>query len=174
MAVYERRTRIRAPLDDVWSFYSRIGGLVALTPGWMNMRVESVRDADGEFDPEVLEPGARIRASIRPFGVGPRQRWTSLIVEREESDGAAMFRDEMRGGPFERWEHTHSFFADGDETIAVDRVEYELPLGSLGEVAGPLAKVGFEPMFRYRHEKTKELLEGRRPRIQRETAVDQS
>ena len=173
MAIYERRTRVRAPLDDVWSFHSRISGLEALTPGWMNLRVETVRGPDGEVDPEVLEPGARIRLSMRPFGVGPRQRWTSLVVEREESEGAATFRDEMRGGPFESWEHTHSFFADGDETLVVDRVEYELPFGSLGRAVGPLAKVGFEPMFRYRHRKTRELLEGR-SRSERSVPADRA
>jgi ligand-binding SRPBCC domain-containing protein len=69
-----------------------------------------------------------------------------------------MFRDEMRDGPFRRWIHTHSFFADGDETLIVDRVEYELPFGPLGRAVAPLARIGFEPMFRYRHRRTRELL----------------
>ena len=40
---------------------------------------------DGEPDPEVLEAGSRIKLSMRPFGVGPRQEWTSVITERTES-----------------------------------------------------------------------------------------
>jgi ligand-binding SRPBCC domain-containing protein len=158
MAVYERRTRVRAPLDEVWAFHSQLSGLEALTPPWMDLRVETVRGPEGERDPEVLDAGTTIRLSIRPFGVGPRQRWTSVILERTEKPGSARFRDEMREGPFRRWEHTHSFFADGDETLVVDRVKYELPLGPLSEAVSPLAWVGFEPMFRYRHRRTRELL----------------
>jgi len=65
----------------------------------------------------------------------------------------------MRDGPFEHWAHTHRFVADGEETVLTDSVEYELPLGALGRALGPLAVVGFEPMFRYRHRRTKALLE---------------
>jgi ligand-binding SRPBCC domain-containing protein len=159
MAVYQRRTRVAAPLDEVWDFHSRVSGLEALTPDWMNLRVEAVTGPDGEADPAVLETGARIDASVRPFGVGPRQRWTSVITDRQRDDGTAYFRDEMEGGPFRNWEHTHRFFADGEETVVDDRVVYALPFGPVGEVAATLARVGFEPMFRYRHRQTRALLE---------------
>jgi len=160
MATYQRETRVRAPLEDVWAFHSTVDGLVALTPDWMGMRVESIVGPDGERDPDILDTGAEIRASVRPFGVGSRQRWTSRIVERESGEGVARFRDEMIGGPFARWVHTHSFFAaEGGETLARDRIEYELPGGAAGRAVSPLAVVGFEPMFRYRHRRMRELLE---------------
>ncbi|WP_135820092.1 SRPBCC family protein [Halostella litorea] len=159
MSVYRRETRVAAPLSEVWEFHSRVSGLEALTPGFAGLRIEAVAGPDGERDPDVLEAGSRIRMSMQPFGVGPRQRWTSVITEREEGEGTATFRDAMEDGPFDRWVHTHRFFADGDETVVRDRVEYELPGGRLGEAAGPLAYVGFEPMFRYRHRETKRLLE---------------
>jgi len=119
MAVYQRRTRVAAPLSEVWDFHSRVSGLEALTPGWMNLRVESVTGPDGDPDPGILEPGSRIDASMRPFGVAPRQRWTSVITAREREAGSAYFRDEMEGGPFRRWEHTHRFFADGGRTSRI-------------------------------------------------------
>lgn len=159
MPIYERETRVAAPLAEVWSFYSRISGLEAVTPGWMGLQVESVTGPDGESDPDVLTEGSRVRLSVRPFGVGPRRPWTSVIVEREERDGAASFTDEMVEGPFPRWAHTHRFFADGRATVVRDRVEYRLPGGSVGDLVGPLARAGLDPMFRYRHRKTKELLE---------------
>ncbi|MFB6101994.1 MAG: SRPBCC family protein [Haloplanus sp.] len=159
MAVYQRRMRVAAPLDEVWDFHSRVRGLEALTPDWMHLRVESVRGPDGDPDPGILEAGSRIHASIRPFGIAPRQRWTSIITEREREGSTAYFRDEMEGGPFRRWEHTHRFFADGDETVVDDRVAYALPLGSVGEALAPLARVGLAPMFRYRHRRTRALLE---------------
>lgn len=160
MPVFERETRVDAPLDEVWAFHSRVSGLEALTPDWMHLRVDSVTGPDGEPDPDLLTEGSRVAVSVRPFGVGPRQSWTSAIVEREEGEGTAMFRDEMVEGPFARWVHTHRFFADGDATLVHDRVEYRLAGGLVGDVAGPPARLGLEPMFRFRHRKTRELLEG--------------
>jgi len=159
MPTYERSVRVLAPFEEVWDFHSTEQGLVALTPGWMNLQIESVRGPDGNPDPDVLEAGSVVESSVRPFGVGPRQSWVSDIVAQERSEGAAYFRDIMSDGPFEKWEHTHMFYADGGTTIVRDRVEYELPLGGVGETLGPLAVVGLDPMFRYRHRKTRELLE---------------
>jgi len=163
MATYRRETRVRAPLQRVWTFHSRIEGLEALTPGFMNLRVERVVGPDGDRDPDVMEAGARAETSVRPFGVGPRQRVVSVIVERERGDGTARFVDEMEVGPFPEWRHTHAFFADGDATVVRDRVDYELPGGAVGRAAGSLGWIGFEPMFRYRYRRTRELLGGSGP-----------
>lgn len=150
-------------MSEVWDFYSGVEGLELLTPLWMNLRVESVSGPDGEPDPDVLDAGSTIRASVSPFGLVPRQRWQSRITERVEEDERAYFRDVMDDGPFDYWEHTHSFFVDdeGDEraTVVLDRIEYRLPGGWLGESISPLATVGLEPMFRYRHHMTRTLLE---------------
>ncbi len=159
MPTYERSSRVVAPFEEVWEFHSDERGLVALTPGWMRLEVESVRGPDGESDPDVLEAGSVLESSVRPFGVGPRQSWVSEITARERSPGSAYFRDVMTDGPFREWVHTHTFYADGGTTIVRDRVEYELPLGGVGEALGPLAVVGFAPMFRYRHRQTQTLLE---------------
>ena len=157
MAVYERRSRVDASLDDVWAFHGRVDGLLAVTPSWMNLRVEASRGPDGEPDPDVLEAGSEITLSLRPFGVGPRRRWTSRIVERVRRGDAAWFRDEMIDGPFPRWVHTHRFHAQGEGTVVTDRVEYRLPL-----VPGAVSTLGwafFEPLFAYRHRRAREILE---------------
>jgi ligand-binding SRPBCC domain-containing protein len=156
MPTYTRRTRVQAPLSDVWEFHSRIEGLEALTPGFMNLEIGAVRGPDGDADPDLLVEGSEIEMSLKPFGVLPRQHWVSRITEREEREGRAWFRDEMLDGPFPHWVHTHTFFADGDETVVEDNVEYELPLGPLKGPLGPLGVVGFEPMFRDRHKRTRE------------------
>ncbi len=168
MSVYERSVRVAAPLSEVWEFHSTPAGLTALTPGWMNLRVEAVRlpSAEGDGGTETVaadeEPtlvaGSELDLSVRPLGVGPRQGWTSRIVDRRIGDGAARFVDDMVEGPFAHWEHTHSFYADGDETLLRDRVEYRLPGGRAGGALSPLAVVGFEPMFRHRHRRTRALL----------------
>jgi len=69
---------------------------------------------------------------MRPLGVLPRQHWVSRIIARERNDTTGYFIDKMIGGPFQQWEHTHRFFADGEQTILDDQVEYQLPGGRLG------------------------------------------
>ncbi|ADQ67070.1 hypothetical protein C499_04903 [Halogeometricum borinquense DSM 11551] len=159
MATYTRCTRIGAPLSTIWEFHSDESGLEALTPDWMGLDIVSVRGPDGTLDPETLDAGSKIRMSMRPFDVGPAQRWTSHIVARELDDYTAMFRDEMIGGPFKKWVHTHRFYADGEKTLMEDHVEYEFPGGGVGRAVSPLGIIGLEPMFRQRHAKTKALLE---------------
>lgn len=159
MPTYDRSVRVAAPFEDVWALHSTERGLVALTPGWLHLEVEAVTGPDGEADPEVLEAGAVVESSVRPLGIGPRQRWTSEITARERTAGAAYFRDVMTDGPFREWTHTHMFYADGEATVVRDRVEYRLPLGGLGRALDALAVVGLDPTFRYRHRRTRELLE---------------
>lgn len=158
MAVYTRDSRVDAPLDDVWQFHSGADGLEALTPGFMNIRIEATRGPDGAPDPNVLEAGSEVETSVRPFGVGPRQRWTSRIVERERADGEAHFVDEMVEGPFAQWRHTHRFRAEGDATVMYDHVDWALPGGPVGRLAAHFGVVGLAPMFRHRHGRARELL----------------
>ncbi|MDX1745993.1 MAG: SRPBCC family protein [Halobacteriales archaeon] len=157
MAVYSRRTRIDAPLETVWSFHSTVDGLEAVTPGWFNLRIEAVTGTPDSAPRGELVEDAEVSLSIRPFGVGPRQRWTSRIVARDRSDREAWFRDEMIEGPFRRWSHTHRFRERGRSTDVIDRVEYELP--------GPFRTVSvaawpaFWMIFRGRHRRTRRRLE---------------
>ena len=157
VAVFERSTVIRAPLDRVWEFHSSADGLVAVTPDWLNLRVEGVVGPDGE-PAEVLNEGTEVSLSIRPFGIGPRQSWTSRITGRTSGEDHAAFTDEMLDGPFPRWVHTHRFDRVRAGTELTDRVEYQLPLGparGLSAVGWP----GFVAVFADRHRRTRRLLE---------------
>jgi ligand-binding SRPBCC domain-containing protein len=158
MAVFERSVSLRAPLDEVWAFHTTVEGLEAVTPGWLDLRLESHRRPDGESgDGELLE-GSEVTLSIRPLGVGPRQRWTSRIIRRERSDDRGEFIDEMIDGPFPKWQHTHRFESIPEGTRLTDRVEYELPLGPASGLSG-LGWPGFAAVFAQRHRATKRRLE---------------
>lgn len=157
MAVYERTAWIRAPLDDVWRFHSTPTGLVAVSPTWLRLVVERAAGPEGRPTDEFSE-GTEVTLSIRPFGLGPRQRWTSRIVSRTREPDRAEFRDEMLDGPFTTWVHTHRFEATAGGTRMTDRVRYELPLGpahGLSRLAWP----GFALVFADRHRRTRANLE---------------
>ncbi|MBL9039831.1 MAG: TIGR01777 family oxidoreductase, partial [Archangium sp.] len=72
-----------------------------------------------------------------------------------------MFRDEQRGGPFKTWVHTHRMEdLGGGQSALVDDVEYELPLGALGDVfGGGFARGKLDATFDYRHAVTRLDLE---------------
>lgn len=174
MTVYEHESVVDAPLDRVWAFHVDPGGLPALTPAWLHLRIESVTGPDDEADPDVLEAGSRMVSSVRPFGVGPRQRWTSEITTARREDDRAVLRDRMVEGPFPRWDHTHRFESvggdgsddagsddagSGPRTRVTDRVTYRLPGGPVGSVASPVGFVGLEPLFRFRHRRLRKLLD---------------
>lgn len=158
MAVFERSSLIRAPFEEVWAFHSTVDGLEVVTPDWFNLRVDRVVGPDGEPDPAKLVEGSEVSLSMRPFGVGPRQSWTSRILRRERSDEQGVLVDEMVDGPFPRWHHTHRFNARPAGTRLTDRVEYQLPLGSAAGMSG-LAWPGFAAVFAQRHRATKRRLE---------------
>lgn len=171
MASYVRSTRVDAPLTAVWDLQSTVEGLRIVTPDVLDLTVHSVEYPDGDVDEgvddgdesAVLHPGTTLRMSIRPFGVGPRLRWTSVIVERRREEASATFRDRMVAGPFPAWEHVHRFLAEGGATRVVDRVEYQLPGGGLGRLASPFGVVGMEPVFRARHRRLREHFRDDRP-----------
>lgn len=160
MAVFERETLVRAPLERVWEFHRSIDGLVAVTPDWLGLRVEAVHQPDGSEEPSgTLPEGTEVELSVRPFGHGPRQRWRSRITAARLDDGAAILRDRMVSGPFDHWEHTHAMYETRRGTRLRDRIEYELRSVAGGGVVDRLAVTGLAPMFRYRHRRTRTLLE---------------
>lgn len=158
MAVYRRSSLVRAPLDEVWAFSLSVDGLVAVTPAWFNLAVERVVGPDGEPDSDELVEGSEVTLSMRPFGIGPRQSWTSRITHRERTDRHGEFQDRMVDGPFRRWHHTHRFEAVDGGTRLTDRVEYEFTLGPAAGLSG-LAWPGFAAVFAARHRATRRELE---------------
>lgn len=161
MAVFRHESIVDAPLDAVWDFQARPSHLESVTPAFVNVEVTAVRGPDGEaVDPDdVLREGAAVDVRTRPFGLW-ESAWTSTIVDLERSPDAARFRDRMQDGPFARWDHVHRFESTSDgRTVLVDRVDYRLDEGIPGRALDPFARVGFEPVFRYRHRATRRTLE---------------
>jgi hypothetical protein len=138
--LYVHRSRIAAPAGAVFAWHMRPGALERLTPPWERVRVL-------ERDPEIAE-GSRVvlRVPVGPLGL----TWTA--VHRDVVPGRA-FTDEQVAGPFARWVHTHHMEPDGPTaSFLEDRIEYALPGGSLGRLAGgPAVRAMLRRMFAYRH-----------------------
>ncbi len=140
MQEFRWESTVSAPVAEVFGWHERRGAINRLLPPWEP--VEVVQEAP------ALTPGSRavLRLAV-PGKVGPR--WVAEHVEYAPPHG---FRDLQVSGPFKNWQHWHRFAETPDDgTVMTDEVSYELPLGSLGNIATGTVKSRLRRMFAYRH-----------------------
>jgi ligand-binding SRPBCC domain-containing protein len=148
MPIFEKRTRIAAPPAVVFAFHERPDALSRLVPPWEHARI--LERTGG------LTVGARV---VMETYIGPvKQRMVAVHTAYERG---RMFQDTMIEGPFARWVHTHVMEPDGEGgTWLIDRIEYALPFGMLGQIGGGwFAARKLSRMFVFRHEVTKRACE---------------
>jgi ligand-binding SRPBCC domain-containing protein len=155
--VFIYRSKMPASAEEVFNFHAEPGALEKLTPPWEKVKV--VARTGG-----IEQPGSRVtlRVSVGPIS----QNW---VAEHRDCQPGRMFRDVMVSGPFPRWEHTHSFVPEGETSSWLeDRVEFELPLGWLGNFLGDgYTRRRLQCMFEWRHKVTSEALAARAAKRQR-------
>ena len=130
---------IARPIDEVFAFFAEPRNLARITPE--EMQFEFLTD---DFD---MREGLRIGYRLRPLP-GIPARWRTNITEFDRPNH---FTDVQEAGPYKRWEHRHTFRAAAGGTIVDDEIEYELPLGPLGEIAHRwLVRNELRRIFRHR------------------------
>jgi ligand-binding SRPBCC domain-containing protein len=155
MPTFHKRTRIAAPAARVFAWHLRPEALTSLIPPWERVVVHE--------PPASLGDEARAVLRIRN---GPLTlRWIaehSGFIDRGAAGGE--FTDTQVSGPFRSWKHRHLVEADGPDGCWLDdRIEYELPLGVLGRLAGgAITRRKLERMFAFRHEITRKANEAAR------------
>jgi ligand-binding SRPBCC domain-containing protein len=159
------------PVDTVFAFFANPENLPSLMPAWQKARIEEV-----SFGPPPPQPvasssitagaGTRLTISFRPFPYSPiRLQWDAEISEFVWNDH---FCDRQLRGPFAYWHHCHLIRPETRTegsgsptpgTLLEDKVDYELPLGKLGDIAnGFIISRQLHRTFTYRHTRTTELL----------------
>jgi uncharacterized protein (TIGR01777 family) len=119
-------TRINAPIDEVFAFFSDAANLGVITPPDLAFRIVT---------PQPIDMGDGTVIDYR-IGIGPfPMRWRTVIESWRPPQG---FIDSQHKGPYRSWWHSHSFRSDGDSTVMEDRVYYAAPLGPLGRIANRL------------------------------------
>ena len=124
MPVFEKRSTMPVPVDELYAWHARPGAFERLTPPWQRLRVVERSGGIADGDRLVFE-----------YGLGPvKRRW--VAVHRDHVEGVG-FTDVQEAGPFARWEHRHRFAAGGDDSsVLEDHVEYELPGPPAGDAPG--------------------------------------
>ncbi len=148
--MYVLTCQIKAPvsLSQAFAVFESPYNLARITPAWLNFRIIT----PGEV---ILRKGAEIEYQVRWLGIP--MSWKTVISAYEPP---AFFEDEQARGPYAHWRHRHSFEEVEDGTVISDRVEYALPLGSLGRLAQPIVSRQLRGIFEYRQRALPPLLGG--------------
>lgn len=148
MPVFEWRSLMPVPADELFAYHARPGAFERLAPPWQRLRV--LEQGGG------MKDGGRLvfTAYVGPIG----KRWVAEMGGYVEG---RQFVDRQVEGPFASWEHTHRFVpVDAASSELLDHVEYSLPAGLITDSvgAGP-ARRQLERLFRFRHARTRADLE---------------
>lgn len=146
MATFHKRSVFDASPAQVWAFHARPGAFARLMPPWQAMRVDRAQGT-------LADTTATIRMKQGPLWL----RWEARHDPAGFIDGV-QFVDDQMSGPFKRWHHVHRVepVAGANAGAALDdRIEYDLPMGWLGRVAGGWkVRADLERTFRFRHRRT--------------------
>lgn len=136
-----RELDLRAPLEDVFPFFSRPENLERITPDRMRMTFLTP-------SPIPMHAGSMIDYVIKLDGIP--LRWTTMITEFEPP---YRFVDVQLKGPYAFWHHTHSFEEIPGGTRVKDEVRYAMPFGFIGSIVHALkVKRDLTMIFNYRIE----------------------
>ncbi len=122
--VLEREQLLRTTLEEAWSFFSTPRNLARITPADLGFEIRE------PFDDKPAHAGQLITYSVKPI-LGIPLTWVTRI---DDVQAPYRFVDTQLRGPYKRWHHVHTFRECEGGVLMHDRVEYELPMGILGEL----------------------------------------
>ena len=144
--IFNHRFRVKAALSDVASFHRLAASMSAITPPPLRVQILNA--------PVKLSDGDEMDFSLQfgPF----RLRW----IARIKDVSAAGFTDQLLRGPFQEWNHRHSFNrVDTNITEVSDQISAQLKKSFGGRLLGWGLWLGLPFLFAYRGWKTRALLE---------------
>lgn len=138
-----REQQLNCDIETAWKFFSAANNLSKITPKDMNFIVLS------KFENDEIYEGMIIDYFVSPlFGI--KMKWQTEIIH---VDFLKSFTDFQKKGPYRLWHHFHEFIENEKGVLMKDTVDYELPLGFLGDIAHSiLVKKKVEDIFDYRYQ----------------------
>ncbi|MDH5034438.1 SRPBCC family protein [Chryseobacterium cucumeris] len=136
-----REQQLNCHIETAWKFFSSANNLSEITPKDMGFVVLTEMEDD-----EIFE-GMLIDYYVSPlFGI--KMKWQTEITH---VDFQKSFIDFQKKGPYKLWNHYHEFISNEEGVLMKDTIDYELPMGFLGEIVHDLfVKKKLEHIFDYR------------------------
>lgn len=139
----QREQQLYCDLETAWRFFSSANNLSKITPKDMNFIVLTKLEND-----EIYE-GMIIDYYVSPL-LGIKMSWQTEIIQVSFQKS---FTDFQKKGPYKLWNHFHEFIPNEKGVLMRDTINYELPMGILGEVThGLFVKKKIEHIFNYRYQ----------------------
>jgi uncharacterized protein (TIGR01777 family) len=110
--------------NEVFSFFAEAKNLEKITPPFLNFKIR-------DMSTDQIEKGTIINYSLKLHFLP--MNWRTEITHWNEGES---FTDFQQKGPYQKWDHTHSFFDYKGGTLVDDYVVYKLPFGFLGDFFG--------------------------------------
>ncbi|MBB6369219.1 SRPBCC family protein [Chryseobacterium shigense] len=136
-----REQQLHCNIETAWNFFSSANNLSEITPKDMNFIVLTAMENDKIYE------GMLIDYYVSPL-LGIKMKWQTEILK---VDFQKSFIDFQKKGPYKLWHHHHEFIPNENGVLMKDTINYELPMGFLGEIAHSLlVKKKLEHIFNYR------------------------
>ncbi|AZA49839.1 hypothetical protein EG346_17370 [Chryseobacterium carnipullorum] len=137
-----REQQLNCDIATAWKFFSSANNLSEITPKDMNFIVLTKMTDDEIFEGMIID------YYVSPI-LGIKMKWKTEITQ---VDFQKSFTDFQKKGPYKLWNHHHEFIVNEEGVLMKDTVDYELPLGFLGEIAHTIfVRKKLEHVFSYRY-----------------------
>ncbi|MCO5234509.1 MAG: SRPBCC family protein [Chitinophagales bacterium] len=136
-----REQQLNCDLQTAWDFFSSPMNLPKITPKDMAFTVLSEQKTNKIFEGMIID------YTVSPL-LGIPLKWKTRITSVIPNKS---FTDFQEKGPYKLWNHHHEFIPNEKGVLMIDKVDYELPFGLLGNIAHALfVKKKLEKIFNYR------------------------
>lgn len=136
-----REQQLNCDLQTAWEFFSSPMNLSKITPKDMAFTVLSEQKTNKIFEGMIID------YTVSPL-LGIPLKWKTRITSVIPNKS---FTDFQEKGPYKLWNHHHEFIPNEKGVFMIDKVDYELPFGLLGNIAHALfVKKKLEKIFNYR------------------------
>lgn len=136
-----REQQLNCDLQTAWDFFSSPMNLPKITPKDMAFTVLSEQKTNKIFEGMIID------YTVSPL-LGIPLKWKTRITSVIPNKS---FTDFQEKGPYKLWNHHHEFIPNEKGVFMIDKVDYELPFGLLGNIAHALfVKKKLEKIFNYR------------------------
>ncbi len=137
----KKQQQLNCDIETAWKFFSSANNLSKITPKDMNFTVRTKMESDEIFEGMIID------YYVSPL-LGIKMDWQTEITQVNHQRS---FTDFQKKGPYKFWNHFHEFIPNEKGVLIKDTVDYELPIGFLGEIAHSIfVKSKLEHIFSYR------------------------